>query len=42
MGVTTAAVPYAAVSAGQMLYDVSKEELDAMRRFVPNGPKTLH
>ena len=39
MGVTTAAVPYAAVSAGQMLYDVSKEELDAMRRFVPEWSK---
>jgi len=39
MGVTTVAVPYAAVSAGQMLYDVSKEELDAMRRFVPEWSK---
>jgi hypothetical protein len=39
MGITTTAVPYAAVSAGQMLYDVSKEELDAMRRFVPEWSK---
>ena len=39
MGVTTTAVPYAVVSAGQMLYDVSKEELEALRRFVPEWSK---
>ena len=39
MGVTTAAVPYAAVSAGQALYDVSKDELEAIRRYVPKWSK---
>ena len=39
MGVTTTAVPYAVVSAGQMLYDVSREELEAIRRFVPEWSK---
>ena len=39
MGVTTAAVPYAAVSAGQALYDISKDELEAMRRYVPKWSK---
>ena len=39
MGITSAAVPYAAVSAGQMLYDVSQEELEAIRRFVPKWSK---
>ena len=39
MGVTTAAVPYAAVSAGQALYDVSRDELEAIRRYVPKWSK---
>ena len=39
MGVTTAAVPYAAVSAGQALYDISKDELEAIRRYVPKWSK---
>jgi len=33
-GVTTAAVPYGAVKLGQVLYDVSDEELEALRRYV--------
>ena len=39
MGVTTSVVPYAAVSAGQALYDVSKDELEAIRRYVPKWSK---
>jgi len=39
MGVTTSAVPYAAVSAGQALYDISKDELEAIRRYVPKWSK---
>ena len=39
MATTTAAIPYAAVAAGQMAYDVSKEELDAMRRYVADWSK---
>jgi hypothetical protein len=39
MGVTTSVVPYAAVSAGQALYDISKDELDAIRRYVPKWSK---
>ena len=39
MGVTTSAVPYAAVAAGQALYDVSEDELKAMRRYVASWSK---
>ena len=39
MGVTTSAVPYAAVSAGQALYDISRDELEAIRRYVPKWSK---
>ena len=39
MAVTTSAVPYAAVAAGKALYDVSQDELQAMRRFVPKWSK---
>jgi len=39
MGVTTSVVPYAAVAAGQALYDISKDELEAIRRFVPQWSK---
>jgi hypothetical protein len=34
MGLTTAAVPYGAVKLGQTLYDITDEELDAIRRYV--------
>ena len=34
MAVTTSAVPYAAVAAGQALYDVSQDEIEALRRYV--------
>ena len=33
-GATAAAVPYGAVKLGQTLYDVSDEELEALRRYV--------
>ena len=36
---TTTAVPYAAVEAGKALYNVSQEELDAMRRYVADWAK---
>ena len=39
MGVTTVGVPAAAVTAGQMVYDVSKDELDAIRRYVADWSK---
>jgi hypothetical protein len=34
MGVTTTAVPYATSEAFRMMYDVSKDEIDAMKRYV--------
>ena len=34
MGLTTAAVPYGAVKLGQTLYDISDEQLEAIRRYV--------
>ena len=34
MGTTAAAVPYATSEAFRMMYDVSKDEIDAMRRYV--------
>jgi len=34
MAFTTAAVPYGAVKMGQLIYDVSNEELMALKRFV--------
>ena len=39
MGVTTVGVPAAAVKAGQMVYDVSKDELEAIRRYVADWSK---
>jgi len=39
MAITTAAVPYAAVAAGQALYDVSQEEIEALRRYVAKWSK---
>ena len=39
MAITTAAVPYAAVAAGQALYNVSQEEIEAMRRYVADWSK---
>ena len=36
---TTTAVPYAAVEAGKALYNVSEDELQAMRRYVPEWSK---
>ena len=39
MTVTTAAVPYAAVEAGKAIYDVSQDEINAMRRYVADWAK---
>jgi len=36
---TTAIEPAAMVAAGQAIYDVSNDELDAIKRFVPNWSK---
>ena len=39
MAATTLAVPYAAVEGAQALYNVTDDEMDAMRRFVPDWSK---
>ena len=39
MAITTTALPLSLVSGFQALYDVSKEELDAMKRYVPDWSK---
>jgi len=39
MSITTTAIPLGTVSAMQALYDVSKDELEAMRRYVPEWSK---
>ena len=39
MTVTTSAVPYAAVAGGKALYDISQDELEAIRRYVPKWSK---
>tara|TARA_Y100000401_G_scaffold39994_1_gene30383 strand:- start:13 stop:4116 length:4104 start_codon:yes stop_codon:yes gene_type:complete len=39
MAFTTAALPLSLVSGFQALYDVSKDELDAMKRYVPEWSK---
>jgi hypothetical protein len=39
MSFTTAALPLSLVSGFQALYDVSKDELDAMKRYVPEWSK---
>ena len=39
MGITTAALPLGTVAAAQAIYDVNKEELDAMRRYVADWSK---
>ena len=39
MLLTTTAVPYAAVEAGKALYNVSQDEIDAMRRYVSDWSK---
>ena len=39
MAVTTSAVPYAAVAMGKALYDVSQDELNAIRRYVADWSK---
>ena len=39
MALTTVAVPTALVTAGQMVYDVTKDEINALRRYVPKWSK---
>ena len=39
MALTTAALPLGTVAAMQTIYDVSKDELDAMRRYVAEWSK---
>jgi hypothetical protein len=39
MGITTAALPLGTVAAAQAIYDVNKDELDAMRRYVADWSK---
>ena len=39
MGVTTAAVPYATTELGKALYNVSEDEIKAMRRYVADWSK---
>ena len=39
MGLTTAALPAATVKAAQMIYDVTDDEIEAMRRYVADWSK---
>ena len=39
MALTTAIVPTGIATAAQMLYDVSKDEIEALRRYVPSWSK---
>ena len=39
MGITTAAVPLGTVAAAQTAYDISKDEMSAMRRYVADWSK---
>lgn len=39
LAITTTAIPYGTVTAMQSLYDVSKDEIEAMRRYVPEWSK---
>ena len=39
MGLTTAAVPAGVTAGAQMVYDVTKDEMDAMRRYVADWSK---
>ena len=39
MGLTTAAIPIGTVKAAQMIYDVTDDELEAMRRYVADWSK---
>jgi len=39
MGLTTAAVPIGTVKAAQMIYDVTDDEIEAMRRYVADWSK---
>ena len=39
LGTTVVAIPYGTVEAAKAIYDVSEDEMDAMRRFVPEWSK---
>ena len=39
MALTTAIVPTGIATAAEMLYDVSKDEIEALRRYVPSWSK---
>jgi len=39
MGLTTAAIPAAATKAAQMIYNVTEDEMEALRRYVPDWSK---
>ena len=39
MAITTTAIPLGTVAMAQTIYDVSKDEIDAMRRYVPQWSK---
>ena len=39
MGVTTAAIPAAATKLAQMIYNVTEDEMEALRRYVPDWSK---
>ena len=39
MALTTAIVPTGIATGAQMLYDVSKDEIEALRRYVPRWSK---
>ena len=39
MALTTAIVPTGIATGAQMLYDVSKDEIEALRRYVPKWSK---
>ena len=39
MGATTVAVPYGVVEAAKMIYDVSEDEMEALRRYVADWSK---
>lgn len=42
MATTLTVVPAAAVEGAKWIYDVSEDEIQALRQFVPDWSKTLH
>ena len=39
MGVTTTAIPLGLVATTQAIYNIANDEIDAMRRYVPDWSK---